>query len=220
MSRGLQQRAERRGALGLAERVHLPYPAALGGLDGQLGQPGRGDQQPGPAFLELGGDVRRGLRRANRRGDGPGRPDGVHRHRVADRVVDEDPRRVGLPQAAPGQAACRRADHVRELRPGDHGDLGVALGHRVDERGSVSGLVGQRQDVLGHRPLRRVRVQRPQIRLDACSGTDLEFHQNLPLGATTGGSWPGAGTRPAAVAGLCWFPPPLGNQRLPCFSDD
>src|SRR5580658_8045928 len=73
--------------------------------------------------------------------------------------------------------------------------------------------------MLGHRPLRPVRVhrplrpagvQRPQARLD---GTDLEFHQNLPLGATTGGSWPGAGTRPAAVAGFADSHPPLGTSR-------
>ena len=218
--RSLHQGIEWRSALGLAERENLPHPGALGGLDGQVSEVSRGDQQPGPALLELRGDVRRGPRRPNRCGHGPGRPDGVHRHRVADRVADEDPRRVALLQAAPGQAARGGADHVRELRPADHGGLGVAQGHRVDERGSVSGLVGQRQDVLSHRPLLRVRAQRPQLGLDARSRTDLEFHQNLPLGATTGGSWPGAGTRPAAVAGLRWFPPPLGNQRLPCFSDD
>jgi hypothetical protein len=153
--RGMQQRTERRGSLGLAECEHLPHPGALGGLDGEFGQRGRGDQQPGPAVLEPGGDVRRVLRRPKRCGQRTGCPYRLHGHHVAGRVVDEDPHRVRLAQAPRRQSAHGRADRLRELRPRDHPEVCPARqqgadqvhgarGRRrvgVDEGSRVSGLV-------------------------------------------------------------------------------
>src|ERR1019366_2761456 len=172
--------------------------------------------------VELGGDIRQGSIGPDRQGDGAGRADGVDRDREAGRVLDEDGSRIAVRQAAAAESAAAGADG-----PGDPRPRGPRARHGVDERGLIACLASEFQDAFGNRAVRDTRAQGYLVRLDARPRADATFHQNLPdLTAATGGSWRGAGTRPASAAGLLVPTPPwepagggVYDPPPPCDSD-
>jgi hypothetical protein len=205
-----EQRAERGRSGGLAEREHLPHPGPVGGLGGEPGQRGRGDEQPHTAGVEPGGDIRHAGVGPDRQGGGSGRADRVHRDRETGRVLNEDASCVPVGQAAPAESVRGRADGPAEPRPPGHGAV-----HGVDDGGLMARLVGQRQNAIGNGADRHARARDERVRLDGYPHADAAFHQNLPgRSAIAGGSqrqvpgpaWP----LPPAPAGAH---PPLGTSR-------
>ena len=170
----------------------------------------------GPGLLELPGDS--AADRAGRTGAAMAPAAGrLNRHRVADRRRRRHSRRVGLQQAAVGQAASRRADHLRELRPCGHGRLDVALAAASMRAApyparSASATIAPSSPVAA-RP--RAAVRRPA----RCRpGTDPSPSRTS---AVRNNRRVLAGSRdpPGRRGGARRFRPPPGNGAAPCVSD-